>query len=525
MGARASAPFTGKGGGIMADHAKDKERLAELAAKLDEKAQAIEAGLPADLLAAWRADLDNPAAILAKGAAGSVILGMLRDMQDDPSLTADDLIDRFVDLSVNARDRLITLLQDAGIDPTSEVGKPAVMLKGLIDARSGGLADLTVEAEVEQLRTNLKRQFKRSRPLGPKLHLPADRLVNATFAACLPGNLSQNGNRSFFAGYSFSTRRGNKLHHTGEAEGVIGYADNPGEVIWQYVQSRNAMLAKLQLALWARVYHETDVTPNQFIELTIVQLCDDLGYKRKKGGHRREHKIQVGKALESLFELQIEAFVFIEGKRHKMTGPLWSKGIQLESEELFDMVPVVVRFAPGDWFTTPEWRNLNRQVATVSAGALKLSTETNDQAALFLACYFATLARMNGNEPSKRLKARTLAEKSGVLKSYDRPGKRQKAVEGALDRLVDVGVIKDYTLDMVDTCADPDDFDNPDTLAALAEDGTKKGKDWLNQVYTITWPDEVVKTGAAIAEKREKHVKRRAAQVKKTEARRAKSQT
>ena len=505
----------------MADHAKDKERLAELAAKLDEKAQEIEAGLPAELLAAWHADMDNPEAILAKGAAGSVVLKILRDMQNDPSLNTDDLIDRLIDMSLDARDKLITLLQTAGIDPTSEVGKPAVILEGLIAARSGGLADLTVEEEVEQLRTNLKGRFNRLRPLGKNLCLPADRVVSATMAAFIPGNLSENNNRGFFRGYTFSTRQGNKFHHTGEAEGVIGYADNPGEVIWQYVQRRGAMLAKLQLAFWARVYHETDVTPGQYVEMPIVQLCDDLGYKRHKGGHRREHKIEVGKALDSLFDLEIEAHGYINGKRYKMTGPLWSKGIKLESEELFDMVPVVVRFAPGDWFNIEEWRRLNGQVATMSAGALKLSTEKNDQAALFLACYFATLARMNGNEPSKRLKARTLAEKSGLVKTYKKPGALQKAVEGALGRLVEVGVIKDYPLDTVDTCADPNDFDNPETLATLAEDGSKKGKDWLNQVYIIKWPDEVVKNGPAIAEKREKHIKRRTAQAEAAATRRA----
>lgn len=505
----------------MTDHAKD-ERLTELAARLGEKVQEIEAGLPAELLAAWRADLDKPEAILAKSVAGSLVLNILRDMQNDPSLNADDLIDRLIDMSLDARDQLITLL---GVDPTSVVGKPAVILEGLIEARSGGLADLTVEAEVEQLRKDLKRRVKpRSRPLGTNLHLPADRVVSATLAACIPGNL-QNDNHGFFAGYTISTKRGNKPHHTGEAEGVIGYADNPGEVIWQYAQSRGSMLAKLQLALWARVYHETDVTPGQFVEVSIVQLCDDLGYTRKKGGHRREHKIEVGKALKSTFELQIEAHGYINGQRYRMSGPLWSKGIQIESEELFDMVPVVVRFAPGDWFNTQEWRKLNAQVATVSAGALRLTTEKNDQPALFLACYFATLPRMDRNRATKRLKAHTLAEKSGLLKTYKKPGALQKAVEGALDRLIQVGVIKDYKLDTVDTCADPDDFDNPDTLAALAEDGTKKGKDWLNQIYTIEWPDEVVKTGSAIAEKREKHVKRRSAQVEKKAARQANSQT
>jgi hypothetical protein len=77
-----------------------------------------------------------------------------------------------------------------------------------------------------------------------------------------------------------------------------------------------------------------------------------------------------------------------------------------------------VRFAPGDWFNTPAWRSLNKQVATVSAGALKLSTERNDQSALFLACYFSTLARMNGNRPNSRLRADTLAEKSGLKQTY-----------------------------------------------------------------------------------------------------------
>ena len=479
----------------MTDHAKD-ERLTELIAKLDEKVQEIEAGLPADVRADWqRTFTDNPEfAALAKGVAGDLVLEFLRDIRNESALTTDDLIDRLVDRSVAARDQIIHL---HGIPSSNTFGT----------------------AEIELLKKQVKRQLKTRRAdrLPATLSIPADRVFKAVFDAHLPGGMKETGDdKGFFAGYTFSTRRGRKEKYQGEAEGVIGYADNPGELIWKFAQSRGALIAKLQLALWARVYHENGATPGKFIELSIVQLCDDLGYKRKKGGHRREVKIEVGQALRSLFELQIEAHCQVKGQRHRLSGPLWAKSRQLESEELFEWVPVMVKLAPGDWFHTPEWRSLNRQVASVSAGALRLSTAKNDQAALYLACYFSTLARMNGNRPTKRLKAVTLAEKSGLIQTYTRPGRLQEAVEGALERLKEVGVIKEFVLDTIDRCADPDDLDDPDTLATLADDGVQTKKNWHNQVYVIEWPDDTVKTGLQIAEKRVKHQKKRTAIAKKT---------
>lgn len=403
---------------------------------------------------------------------GESVINELRGFVADPTMTADQLVDRVFEI---------------------------------IDK----LASTNSDSERAELRAAVKRRLRRSPALADFVNLPANPLVKGAFDALLPGNLTTETNSmGFFAAYSLSAQRRSKSQFSGAVEGVIGYTDNPGDAIWRYIQGRGAMMAKLQLALWARVYHETDATPGEYVEVSIVQLCDDLGYKRKKGGHRREVKIEVSRALRSLLELRIDARMQLDGRTCRISGPLWVEGLQVELEELFEWVPHVVRFAPGDWFHTPAWRAVNGQVATVSAGALKLSTDRNDQAAVFLACYFATLARMNRNRPTSRLSARTLAEKSGLAQTYTRPGRLREAVERALERLEEVGVIKQYTLDTVDTCADPDDLDNPETLATMADDGAKTKRQWLSQVYIIEWPDEVVRTGPAIAAKREQHVKR-----------------
>jgi hypothetical protein len=408
---------------------------------------------------------------------GDLILNELRAFAADSTMSPDEFIDSFFSI--------VEKLQTKG---------DALALTDQGDLR-------TIQAvQLADLKAEVKRALRSRRldPLPDLLHLPADRIVKSTFDAFLPGNMREANNMGFFGAYSYSWR--SSKTNESSVKGIVGYRDNPGEAIWDYTQHRGSMLAKLQLNLWARAYAETSARAGEFIELSILQLCDDLGYKRKKGGHRREVKLEVSQALNCLWELEVEARFQVEGKSYNVKGPLWSEGLRIEqSEDLFENIPYSVRFAPGDWFNTPAWRSLNKQVAAVSAGALKLSTEKNDQAALFLACYFSTLARMNHNRPFSRLKADTLAEKSGLKQTYTRPGRLREAVERALDRLIEVGVIKNWRLDTVDPCADPDDLDNPETLATLADDGSQTKRNWLSQVYVIEWPDEVVETGPAIA--------------------------
>jgi hypothetical protein len=88
----------------------------------------------------------------------------------------------------------------------------------------------------------------------------------------------------FFGAYSYSWRSSKAKASASSVKGIVGYRDNPGEAIWDYTQHRGAMLSKLQLNLWARAYAETGARAGEYIELSIVQLCDDLGYKRKKAG-------------------------------------------------------------------------------------------------------------------------------------------------------------------------------------------------------------------------------------------------
>lgn len=397
---------------------------------------------------------------------GDLILNELRAFAADSTISPDEFVDRIFDIATD--------LQKAHADQ--------------------------LRAEREKVKHALRsRQSRHVNPLPALLHLPADRIVKSTFDAFLPGNMKEKAGMGFFGAYSYSWRSSPK--NESGVKGVVGYRNNPGEAIWDYTQQRGAMLSKLQLSLWARAYAETGAKAGEFIELSMNQLCDDLGYKRKKGGHRRESKIEVSDALDCLWELEVEARGMVEGKEYKITGRLWNEGLRVEqTEDLFASIPYSVRFAPGDWFNSPAWRSLNKQVATVSAGALKLSTELKDRSALFLACYFSTLARMNHNRPVSRLRADTLAQKSGLAETYKgRPGRLQESIEKALDRLIEVEVVKNWRLDTVDPCADPDDLDNPETLATLADDGSKSKRNWLSQVYVIEWPDDVVGTGPAIA--------------------------
>ena len=435
---------------------------------------------------------------------GDLILNELRAFAADSTMSPEEFIDSFFSIVEKLQTKGDALaLTDQG---------------NLRTIQAVQLADL--KAEVEHALKS--RQSRPIDPLPNVLRVPSDRILKSTWDAFLPGNLSETNDMGFFSAYSYSYPSSKK--NKSSAKGVVGYKKNPGEAIWDYTQKRGSMLSKLQLSLWARAYAETGARAGEFIELSMNQLCDDLGYKRKKGGHRLQSKIEVRDALNCLWELEVEARVIVKDKEYKITGRLWNEGLRVEqSEDLFESVPYSVRFAPGDWFNTRAWRRLNKQVASVSAGALKLSTERKDQSALFLACYFSTLARMNHNRPFSRLSANKLAQKSGLVETYKgRPGRLREAVERALDRLIEVGVIKEWRLDTVDPCADPDDLDNPETLATLADDGSLTKRNWLSQVYIIEWPDEVVKTGPAIAEGEAKAARRALAQARQASAQKVK---
>lgn len=379
--------------------------------------------------------------------------------------------------------------------------------------------------EAERLKrenAELKKALKKRGKLGPiatedgYLRLPADRLTKALIETQMPNAIKPREDigpaldaleargpmPTFWAAHTFET----SSKKSGDLYGAIGYMENPGEALWDAIRKNGALAIKMQYVLWARAYAETDAEPGQFIRMSINQLCDDLGYKRKKGAHKRENKREAGQFFEALMKQQMAAYYTApNGRTARLRGPIWSRGLTGdEYEDLYGAnqigdpqawIPSALSYAPGDWFNEPTWRASNRYVALAGEGLLKLTSENKDKYALMIGGYLAILARMNGYRRSA-IKAKTLLEKSGLWAADAKmhPGRMIGKMGTALDRLVEVEVIKCWQYKTADDPAiDYDNLDDPDTLAALADDGADPKE--RNRTIIIEWPDKLAELG------------------------------
>lgn len=285
----------------------------------------------------------------------------------------------------------------------------------------------------------------------------------------------------------------------GGVEGLIGLPSEPDAALWDFLQRNGPLAVKAQIALWARVYAETNAEPGRFVTQSVSDFCDALGYTRKKGAHERGSRERAIKVLQLLTQLELMMFHRgIDGKIARLRGPIWTRGLvgeELDSyADLFgavregspsEWVQVGFSYAPGHWFQNQEWRAQNRSFALVGEGILKLRPD-RDQAAILVGGYLATQARISRYGP-KRLKLATIAERAGLLAKDERnPGRVFDTVERALDRLVEASVVGDWQ--RTDAKNDEPDMDDPEDLASLANLAENRRR----AVLEITWPAAVL---------------------------------
>jgi hypothetical protein len=135
--------------------------------------------------------------------------------------------------------------------------------------------------------------------------------------------------------------------------------------------------------------------------------------------------------------------------------------------------------------------------------------------------YLAILARMNGYRRC-RVGLRTILEKTGLW-AVDRkknPGRMRKKLEDALDRLIEVRVIKswDITASRAKEETDWDNFEDEQVLEKMAKP-TKWFRGWLKQVVVVDWPAAMKKREVILRERKARHTKaaiRRKKSIRKT---------
>jgi hypothetical protein len=359
---------------------------------------------------------------------------------------------------------------------------------------------------------------KRRQPLVPlgsrdgQLRIASDRIAKAAVESLMPGAmrlasevesaldaLSARGlsaGQRMWAAYPFTAKH---------IDGAIGFTETPGEAVWKMLQRNGALAVKAQYALWARAYEETEAQPNKFITLSIPQFCDDLGFKRKKRAHTKESKQAAMKVLKLLTSLEVVMlWQTPQGKTRRVQSQLWHRGAVAEEldgyADLFGASrigdpdlwePIAFAYAPGFFFGDEEWRKYNKNVALIGEGLLQLGTDNADKWAVLIGGFLAIQIRMNGWRPLKRKVGRVLAA-TGLLdemKKHRKPGRMRDKLEGALERLKEVGVIKDFEFTSGPEDLDLDDMNSTETLNSLAEPARWVGA-WLEECVVVEWPDE-----------------------------------
>ncbi len=283
---------------------------------------------------------------------------------------------------------------------------------------------------------------------------------------------------------------------------AVGLPDGKEAEMWPFLCTSGPQMVKAYYALWARWY-EAGGDPRQYITVGISQFCADVGYqKHHKGGFRRLQKQEAIRHLEALTSIEIRAYYTPAGKTtHRLRGPLWARGLIAEESDQYgdlfgqaregrpeDWEPVSFSYAPGPWFTNPEWSQRNRYIGKLSVGLLRLSNES-DQWAILIGGYLATLARTKAYQPFT-LRVETILQKTNLAQSPDarrRMKESQGKFEQAMARLVEVGVIQSWRFggEEVAEMSDPDD---PAQIAAYYAE--EPAGSWRAQLVEITLPHE-----------------------------------
>jgi hypothetical protein len=352
----------------------------------------------------------------------------------------------------------------------------------------------------------------------------SDRLNKATIESFMPGAmktgtvllktlepLEASGitpSTEYFAAYVVKSNKN-------DLTGLIGFKSNPSEAIWDLLQKNGALAVKAQFALWARYYAATDGEHGNPIALSINQFCNDLGFKKHNCAHRKKNKQAAKEVFELLTSLELQVIYRpLNGKSAiRLSGPIWQRYAEIEKtnnySDLFDeskvmnigklWEPITLVYSPGVFFHNKEWRENNRYIGYVCANLLKLGCDNKDKWAVLIGGYLTISARMNGYRPIKR-KISTLLDATGLISIYQkhrRPGQMEDILIKALDRLVEVDVIKSW--DYTNETADED-----------SEIRTAWSKVEFEKVIEVAWTDPLQEQEQRLTMQQRQKIKRKA---------------
>jgi hypothetical protein len=234
--------------------------------------------------------------------------------------------------------------------------------------------------------------------------------------------------------------------------GMIGFADDPGEAVWETLVERGALAVQAHFVLWARALQQQGPEPNDWITLTTNDFCDDLGFSRLPGerGHHPERRREAHRVFKLLTKIELHALYFNKKQKpaRMLNGGIWVAGLYeqrqiAEAPEPELWVPAWFRYQPGDWFHDKQWREWNRHVGIISRGFLGLNAGNRDKWAVLVGGYLGSRAPVNDYAPLT-VKVETICEATGMAAVYvpnHKTAEMLDKLERSLDRLEAVGVL------------------------------------------------------------------------------------
>jgi hypothetical protein len=377
-----------------------------------------------------------------------------------------------------------------------------VVLTTYARAKAAGLDAQLVEPATPRPPTEAPAPAKlpaRPQPLRPAIRFKSDNVHAATVRAL---STVQDWQKDIIEGFAYGMKQEYR-----RLEVTVGLPDSSqAEDLWTYLAKGGARMVKAHYALWGR-WFEDGGRPGKFATVNINQFCADLGYTpHHNGGFKRERKQEAVRILEALTAVEMRATFTPPGKKaaQRLRGPLWSRGLLAEEndqyEDLFGQAragdpnlwePLAFSYAPGPWFSNPDWARYNRAIGKIGAGLMRLAND-KDEWAILIGGYLGTLVRVNHYAPL-RLRVDTILRAANLAQGRDarrRLTETQEKFSRALDRLVEVGVIASWTWPETDA-AELSDPDDPAAVAAYyAADPLPKG-DCRARLVEITLPAEM----------------------------------
>ncbi len=322
-------------------------------------------------------------------------------------------------------------------------------------------------------------------------------------------------------------------HSKSDLEGVVGFKHDLTPEIKDILENESHLLTKAHYILSERFYEQTGGENNGQAFMTLNQFCDDLGMSRKNGAHTPKNKERARLVFELHTSTRISALAYVNGKKEpaRVSDNMWRQGAEIESQKRGRWFEHILTFTRGIF--DDEWQKWNKKfVGYIHRGFLELKPDLQDKYAILLGGYLASFAKMNKYQ-IQSLTLLPILKKLGLWTIYaeSNPGKMREKLERALDKLVDVGILREWRIEEMSNVQKAvkqmsKAVNYEEKYEEVDNDGTEPEPDkwvkiWLNKRLVIAYPTEFDERGKLNIEKRDQHIKRNQKTKLKTATKRA----